>query len=912
MSDDAFLIQLLSRGVSSALAGRVAIRYADWEALSAADESQLATHFSEEDIATLKRASTRREIPRATVLRLVHECEFRCCLCWDIDRDSGIVVHHIRAHATAPDDRYENLVVLCPEHHSKIHTKWELARHPYPPELLLRRKEEFIAAIAAFKAGRRIAPGRERGLYDGHSASPPLPPRSFTGRDDVASRIVDALRREKRVVAIVGMGGVGKTALATSIAAKYSDLFGGGSLWAEARGHSEGLRGWIAGWLRHFGRDGAETEIDQLLGALSGLLSKQTAENGPMLLLIDDAVRVHADDLVRLLSHVPNTVSILITTRDGAIAAALGASEVRLDPLGRESSRHLLQSFADSVASRSEAAAVDDLLSLLGDLPLAIELVGRQITLRQRKPGFSVAALCEKLRGFNPDVLSFPGHRGVAVSFALSYDYMEADEQRLFRCLGVFAPGPLLAEVLGAVGGETAERTETLLDSFVTLSLLTWGRMVGEYHIHPLLHSYAEFLLRQEAEPEQRSVRTAFYKHFAYLVKATAKPHGPDLVSLDAAFPNLTRAVEEAASVGDDESVLAMVWSLSVDAMFFTSRDLDRSSVPLLERAIAAAKHLADANSEGALTGHLGTAFMRMGAVREAATCYERAIAVSREVGDKYDLASHLQNLGTTLLSGGDLQRAEKALHDALDLAQQSRNADAALGSLSALGNLHRAVGRLPDAARCYSGALQMARLAGDRLSEGNNLSNLGLVTEQLGDADESERMIRDALKIAVEIGDRRGEGNRTGHIGGILLRKAQRLPAGNERSGSIQAARQYIQTALKFAQDTGDVEKTGVWNLGLAARIEGDDKEAIRLLREALILAESAHLGQLEAQIRFNLGLVLADIGDAEAGLGHLTASRALLAKMHSPLVADADALIEKLRTAMAMWARSRGRGPT
>lgn len=155
MNADEFVTLLMSRGLFSDLATRVSEHYSNWEAFSSAPPSKLSTEFNSSELEELRKAKSRRQIPKATVQRLIEECEFRCCLCWNVDSDAGVVIHHIRPHSSTPDDRYENLIVLCADHHARVHTTWELARHPFPPELLRIRKDRFVEAIAAFRLGHR-------------------------------------------------------------------------------------------------------------------------------------------------------------------------------------------------------------------------------------------------------------------------------------------------------------------------------------------------------------------------------------------------------------------------------------------------------------------------------------------------------------------------------------------------------------------------------------------------------------------------------------------------------------------------------------------------------------------------------------------------------------------------------------
>jgi len=393
--------------------------------------------------------------------------------------------------------------------------------------------------------------------------------------------------------------------------------------------------------------------------------------------------------------------------------------------------------------------------------------------------------------------------------------------------------------------------------------------------------------------------RLRFYQYYTSTAIAVCQNSPNDLRAIDRILPNLVRAIQCAAASGDHFVVSETVLCLSAGMDFFTMRNLERESMALLELAIAASKHLGDRDRESAAIGHLGTAYARLGMIRNAVEHYERALAIARETGNDGDLASHLHNLGSTLLSEArDLPRAERLLHEALAAAKHSQNVDVVIGCFSALGSLHRQVGNLTEAARLYAGALEAARLAENRLAEGNSLSNLGLVTDQLGDAAEGERMIRDALAIAIEIGDKRGEGNRTGHLGGILLAKATRLPPGPEQSGALESARGHVATAMRIAEETGDAQKAGSWlmNLGHVCLLEGNGVEGIRQFEAELRVAEVGGFALLEAQARFNIGSVMARQGQLQSALGHFRASSALLRKMGSPIAAQAEAYVTRL----------------
>ena len=900
MKNDSFIELLMARGLPSDLALRIRTRFSEWEALCKSNLEQLAD-FTPEEIDAIRRAKARREIDRLTVTRLINECEFRCCLCWDIDRDSGVVIHHIHPHAKNPDDRYENLVVLCTDHHDRVHTSRELTRHPYPPELLLRRKADFIVAIAEFRAGNRVAPGREKNSDIGVVALPPFPPSHFVGRGHLLEDIVKVLESPKGRAVVVGMGGIGKTALVLKVVNVYRQRFPGGILWAEIGSEFGGLSQILRSWIRSLGRDVVGMELDEQLALFAELVTKQMGVDGRLLLVIDDATERSLEDIVRLGSYVPGGVSILVTTREVTVGAAMGSIPFEIQPLDTSECRVLIESVSGSDLIRMEQDALDKLLSLLGGLPLAVELVGRQIAVRARKPNFSIAKLCERLEEFDPELLSFPGHRGIALSFALSFEHLDEDEQRIFRSLGIFALGPLNSTSVAAVCSTVEGKAESILDRLVAVSMLNWGTLAGDYFIHPLLHKYAEFLFVRRDEGEQTSARALFYQHYTSIALTVAQKDASNFEAIDRIFANLKKAIQFAAETGNHEVVAKTVLSLGVEMSFFTMRNLECESIPLLEMAINSARQCGDRNCEGACTGHLGTAWARLGIIQNAITHYEQAAAISRETCNDYDLANHLQNLGTTLISEGtDLPRAERVLHEALTTAERSRNADAVIGCLSNLGSLHRQIGKMQEAAKLYRGALDASRLAENRLSEGNNLSNLGLVLHELGNSEEGEEMIRAALAIAMEIGDKRGEGNRTGHIGRILIEKAQRLPQGGERSEILKKAREHIDTALAIAQETFDSEKEMAWqmNLGVLCALGGNDPESIIRFEEALRISCERGFAGLELQLRYNLGFAMVRLKQLQPAIDHFRVFSALLRSRGSPMADQVEEYICHLRS--------------
>src|SRR4051812_15440938 len=90
--DDSFAQALLGRGLDSTLATWLAAKYGSWAELKGiVATNDMIDGLAPDDLRKVKRAMERRDIPSATVKRLIHECEFRCCLCWNLDAANGVV-----------------------------------------------------------------------------------------------------------------------------------------------------------------------------------------------------------------------------------------------------------------------------------------------------------------------------------------------------------------------------------------------------------------------------------------------------------------------------------------------------------------------------------------------------------------------------------------------------------------------------------------------------------------------------------------------------------------------------------------------------------------------------------------------------------------------------------------------------
>jgi predicted ATPase/DNA-binding CsgD family transcriptional regulator len=273
-------------------------------------------------------------------------------------------------------------------------------------------------------------------------------------------RDVDRLLSGERLVTITGAGGVGKTRVASAVAAAAVDRFPGGIWWVELAAVTTG--------------SGVTRTVLAMLGAseapgVSGA-SQLAAALGeePSLLVLDNCEHLVDDcsELVAGLLAANPSVTVLTTSREPL--GVSGEMSWRLRSLASPTAGGLPDGSAlyrsDAVrlfvdrAVRSQPAlrvgaddarAISQICRRLDGIPLAIELASARC--RYVSPMQINRELDERFRVLTGGSRSAVGRQQtLAASVAWSHDRLDDAERRAFRRLGVFA-GPFPIEAAQAV-----------------------------------------------------------------------------------------------------------------------------------------------------------------------------------------------------------------------------------------------------------------------------------------------------------------------------------------------------------------------------------------------------------------------------------------------------------------------------
>lgn len=126
-----------------------------------ATKIDLLKFLKPEEIEEVQEKIKRQPIPDDVFEKLVRDTEFHCCFCWDITEEKPVIIHHIDEYNETQDNSYDNLSVLCLNHHGDVHTIRKISQQNFPKVRQQNQKANWIKELSEYRAGNRPAPGSE-------------------------------------------------------------------------------------------------------------------------------------------------------------------------------------------------------------------------------------------------------------------------------------------------------------------------------------------------------------------------------------------------------------------------------------------------------------------------------------------------------------------------------------------------------------------------------------------------------------------------------------------------------------------------------------------------------------------------------------------------------------------------------
>ncbi len=732
----------------------------------------------------------------------------------------------------------------------------------------------------------------------------PLPPQAilpyrrnhaFVGREKALQKIASILLQTEQsappVVAISGMGGLGKTQLAVEFAYRYGRYYPGGVYWlsfADAANVVEEVA--AIGSERGMG---LYSEADNLTqGDKVGRVLKAWQAPVPRLLIFDNC---ETHELLTKWWPVTGGCAVLLTTRRANWAHELQVTECTLPVLEVSESIHLLQNLVAHISiNEAENIAVE-----LGYLPLALHLAGSFLHRYQQVS--TEQYLCQlrdknllrhpSLQGHGAN-FSPTGHElNVARTFTVSLQQLNASDEigamalKLLAHAAQFAPSePIPHTILLATAVAKDADTLTLLlaeDGLARLISLGFLEVKGvqTVTIHRLVAAFAEQNLAQipaaqtavaehiwqliweqwetEFFIDQLPVAPAHVRYVMKMAQAHDIERAPQLLhawgrhlahkgELVRALPHLQQALTlcDKHDQGDQSKTADILMTLGTVTW---KSDSDAAAWPYYKRAFAIYEQVYGTNHPK--TAHslnnLAILYSRTGDYDTAVAHYQRILAIYATIlpPEHQDIARILNNLGLTYIRQGAYKRALTYCEQSLDIREQIWPAEhpAILIAWSSIGTIHLLMGDYALAYEYHQKTLaaQEKRLGLNHMQTAETLENVGTTLGFLGQHTKAVATLQQSLAIRENL-----HGVNHPH----LVAPLTQLGFFVQSSGNPEQARAYLERGINIQAAHGlENEQTAVTLSYLADVLSqlGEAESARDYLEKALLIWQHNHAGQ-------------------------------------------------------------------
>jgi predicted ATPase/DNA-binding XRE family transcriptional regulator len=697
-------------------------------------------------------------------------------------------------------------------------------------------------------AGRRRAP---RGSADASPAVPHNLPRiltSFHGREaDLAE--LEELIAARRLITLLGTGGVGKTRLALEAAHRQ----------LEGMRFSDGV--WFVDFAPTNSPELVATAIARVLGvpeqsnvALLHTIGAAIARKN-MLLAFDNCEHV-VDECARIAEALLRDCSglvVLATTREALRVD--GECVVRVRPLPYDEHHRggpaldlLLHRLAEADFKRyshlinGDGAHAASICKRLDGIPLALELAAGRA---RDVPLAHIAAGLDERFGLlvHGRRTALPRQNTLRGMIDWSFAPLAPSEQDLFARLGLFAEA-FTPEAASAICGDDAGVVRSGLATLISKSLVSVvedrnGHL--RYRLLESMRAYALDRLRERGEYDRFAYRFATY--FCARAKEADSRYGRITISefldcVESDLENFRAALEWSLGQRNDtklgaELAGAMGWIYRQSALFvegtrWAERGLAevRDAAPTLvgrlhmalsifclnsgeiHRALEEAKLATEAYRGAPASSNLswsraheGNCLLLLGRRDDARAAIEEAVEVARAQQDMLRLANALNAFALTI----PIERAAERLAP-LEESIRTYRAASADGDMVPIANLAEALFATGDLASALSfvlDAIAMARTNRDRPFLAAALINLMAYALAAGDVGQAERAGQESMRLARDIGTTYYMMTGLQHLGSVAARRgaferaARLLGAANAQYRKFGIVREFTEQSL-------------------------------------------------------------------------------------------------------------------
>jgi len=576
------------------------------------------------------------------------------------------------------------------------------------------------------------------------------------GRKGYLVRLAWAMAGGEKFVALTGVGGIGKSALAAAAVRRLAWRYPGKVFWVNGPDYLKtGLRleDVLSIFGHVYGEDFAKLPVARQRELALDYLGHIEA---PALLVVDNA-DVAGEDVFRFLHDVPGPSAVLITTRTRpeyggcvldveAMTPWEGLTFLANEIGHRKADPGWMREIDEKTASKLvEMARLLDGHALA--LLVAVGLVGDM-----------------ELDHALSQMRAHPARGDTAHRFDFSYEPLPAPRKELLHRLAAFAAdfdwqaalnlctNPLREEQFEALADWDADLAELVRGSFVERHSL--GPGYERFRLHPVMRDY----VRQQAGAEPMA---AHERHMVRYFTALAGWGRDQLGDTETALQAIMQAtIERANLLAAQEAALAQgLWDEAISLAYRLDDLFERSGHwtdrrRALEIGIEAAGKAGARRDVAGLAHDLALLAQDQGDYAEARRLYQESLDIEQQLSDRAGVAKTLHQLGSVAYLQGDYADARRLYQESLDIEQQLGNRAGVASTLHNLGVLAQAQGDYAEARRLYQESLDIKQQLGNRAGVATTLAQLALLEQTQGDLGRALELTCRAEEIMISLGN--------------------------------------------------------------------------------------------------------------------------------------------------------------
>ena len=586
-------------------------------------------------------------------------------------------------------------------------------------------------------------PVRMSPLYEGPGGVPIAAVPHFLGREEEMRELRGALEADSAVcVVATGLGGIGKTSLVRQfVATEAAAMFPDGSVWIDAMN----LDGDAARVCARFGYEGERRPtVVEAAQFLKGALHDRR-----VLVVIDNVLPDKVD--VAGLPIVGGTSRTVLTSRAVGLHELIGqaARQMLLGRWSEETCRAYLREVVPGLVSAPDKD-LNSLAQFVGGLPLAVRLLARLLMRANTTPERLLARLKKKPLG-TLDKVATGADRGVAATFAASYEGLDAIQRRVLMALAACArvtTENVVARVVGLsddlVGDNLADLAECSLVDPIDAACWT-------------MHDVVRLFVR--AQPE---IRQADEAHTAFAEEHVEAHQDPlDWQAMEAGMDEVLTAVDRLLGAGDASSAVRLV------ARADPHLEQRGRYGELVERYEQLAARLPDGSEDIAVVlGNLGVCYRILGDIPKAIEHHLRDLAAYEQLGQLEGQANQLGNLGSCYFEQDEIPKAIAHTQRALAIFEQVGRLEGKAMLLGNLGICYLRQGETPKAIEYHQRARALDEKLGSLEGQATALGNLGFCYQEQGDTPQAIEHHQRALALHERLGRLEAQANDLYNLG--------------------------------------------------------------------------------------------------------------------------------------------------